>query len=94
MKRNGPKEPLTQRGPVLRRHNDAQEAMLVAIQASEALMRQQAEDRMAREDIESCLEAPEAEPEVYVVDGTGARASSDSAVGLLHRYCAKLPGDQ
>lgn len=87
-----PLEKSDPKGPVLGRHNDAQEAMLVAIQASEALIRKQAEERMAREDVEGCLEASEIES--YIVEGTGARASSDSAVGLLHRYCAKLPGDQ
>lgn len=66
--------------------------MLVAIQATEALMRKQGKERMAREDVEGCLQA--AETKRYVVKGTDARVSSGSAVGLLHRNSAKLPGDR
>lgn len=30
----------------------------------------------------------------YYVDGTGASVTADSSVNLIHRYCAKLPGDK
>jgi endoribonuclease Dicer len=30
----------------------------------------------------------------YYVDGTGASVTADSSVNLVHRYCAKLPGDK
>ncbi|GMI97873.1 dicer-like 3, DICER-LIKE 3 [Hibiscus trionum] len=34
------------------------------------------------------------EPNVFVVDATGASVTADSAVSLIHRYCGKLPGDK
>ncbi|KAK8597626.1 hypothetical protein V6N13_095026 [Hibiscus sabdariffa] len=34
------------------------------------------------------------EPNIFVVDATGASVSADSAVSLIHRYCGKLPGDK
>ncbi|XP_020536663.1 endoribonuclease Dicer homolog 3a isoform X2 [Jatropha curcas] len=34
------------------------------------------------------------ETEAYIVEGTGASVTADSSVSLIHRYCAKLPGDK
>nr|WOD55121.1 DICER-like protein 3 [Abelmoschus esculentus] len=34
------------------------------------------------------------EPNIFVVDATGASVTTDSAVSLIHRYCGKLPGDK
>ncbi|KAF5208350.1 endoribonuclease Dicer-like protein, partial [Thalictrum thalictroides] len=33
------------------------------------------------------------EPNIYVVESTGASITADSSVSLVHRYCDKLPGD-
>lgn len=30
----------------------------------------------------------------YFVDATGASITTDSSVGLVHRYCERLPGDK
>lgn len=34
------------------------------------------------------------ETNAYFVNATGASVSSDSSVSLIHRYCAKHPGDR
>lgn len=35
-----------------------------------------------------------ADTKAYFVDVTGASVTADSSVGLIHRYCGKLPGDR
>ncbi|KAJ4951413.1 hypothetical protein NE237_028245 [Protea cynaroides] len=34
------------------------------------------------------------ETNAYVVESTGASVTADSSIGLIHRYCEKLPGDK
>lgn len=34
------------------------------------------------------------ETNAYLVESTGASITADSSVSLIHRYCAKLPGDK
>ncbi|XP_042485493.1 endoribonuclease Dicer homolog 3a [Macadamia integrifolia] len=34
------------------------------------------------------------ETNAYVVESTGASVTVDSSIGLIHRYCEKLPGDK
>jgi endoribonuclease Dicer len=32
--------------------------------------------------------------DTYYVEATGASATADSSVDVIHRYCGKLPGDK
>lgn len=74
------------------RGNVKQRNQLFDIIKSEYSMKNTALNR----DPDSCSLKPcrIGETNAYFVNATGASVSSDSSVSLIHRYCAKLPGDR
>ncbi|KAL4597279.1 hypothetical protein ACB092_12G222500 [Castanea dentata] len=77
---------------MLERGNVKQRNQLFDIIKSEYSMKNTALNR----DPDSCSLKPcrIGETNAYFVNATGASVSSDSSVSLIHRYCAKLPGDR
>ncbi|KAJ9548492.1 hypothetical protein OSB04_021035 [Centaurea solstitialis] len=53
-------------------------------------------DTAKTRDPNTCIIKPHnfKETETYCVEATGASVTADSSVSLIHRYCAKLPGDK
>ncbi|KAM4077934.1 hypothetical protein ACJW30_12G177800 [Castanea mollissima] len=77
---------------MLERGNMKQRNQLFDIIKSECSMKNTALNR----DPDSCSLKPcrIGETNAYFVNATGASVSLDSSVSLIHRYCAKLPGDR
>lgn len=48
-----------------------------------------------RGDMPTVLDEPEMfEVELFEVESTGAKVTTDYSVALLYRYCSRLPGDE
>lgn len=77
---------------MLERGNAKQREHVCDIMRSEYSMM----DRAKKRDPNTCTVKPcnFKETETFCVEATGASVTADSSVSLVHRYCAKLPGDK